>query len=112
MKAPFLIIIIFLAVLCMDGVAAPNGATPEIEVRQKLVSAILSTGDEQQKILTDLADSGSKIVRDVLTAWPRDQVIVYESGAEKMPAVIEEEADADGKVRALRIDNGEFLKDD
>ena len=63
-------------------------------------------------MLTDLADSGSKIVRDVLIAWPRDQVIIYESGEGKLPAMLEDEVDTDGKARAIRIDNGEFIKDE
>jgi urea transport system permease protein len=87
-------------------------AGSEAEIRQKLSAAILSNGDEQQQAITELADTGAKIVRDVLTAWPREQLITYEIGGAKIPALIEEEADANGTVRATRVDNGEFLKDE
>jgi len=38
-------------------------------------------------ILKQLGDSGSKLVRDVLTAWPRDQVILVDAAdGSKVPA--------------------------
>jgi urea transport system permease protein len=93
-------------------VSAFAASTSELEIRKKLTETILSSGDEQQKALSELAETGAKIVRDVLTAWPREQLIIYESDATKVPALIDEEADSNGTVRATRIDNGEFLKDD
>ncbi len=111
MKFPRLVslLLVHLAALCTLAAAPSNS---DQEIRQKLAAAILSSGVEQQTALAGLADTGSRIVRDVLTAWPRDQVIVYELGGQKIPAVIEEEQDANGAVRATRVDTGEFLKDE
>lgn len=99
--------------VCAAVMGASGPVESNSEIRQKLVKVILSHWDEQQTMLESLADTGSRLVRDVLTAWPRDQVILYEmSDGTKVPALLEEEQDADGKVRANRIDNGEFVKSD
>jgi len=111
-KCGLVLISLFAGLFCLvaAGAAAPSAA--EVQIRKNLASAVLSSGDEQQKMLTDLADTGSKIVRDLLIGWPRDQVIIYESPEGKLPAMLEDEVDADGRARAVRIDNGEFIKDD
>jgi urea transport system permease protein len=101
-----------LFVLVLAGFSSGQAAETESQIRKEMVRAVLGTGEEQQKEITRLADTGSALVRDVLTAWPRDRVVIYESGGEKIPAVLEEEADADGKSRGIRIDTGEFLKDE
>ncbi len=108
----------FCLLLCLIGTtanlcSAPALTEPELEVRKALVRALLSTGDEQSQTIKDLAESGSKIVREVLAAWPRDQVVLYEgTDGAKIPALLEEEQDADGNVRATRVDTGEFLKNE
>ena len=51
---------------------------PDSAVRQKLVQAILSEGQTQQKLLNELAESGAKVVHDVLSAWTRDGVYLYD----------------------------------
>lgn len=81
-------------------------------IRRKLSQAILTEGEEQQKLLTELADSGSGLVSETLSAWVRDGVYLY-SPAEnsRIPVVLEEAQDANGKSRALRIDTGEVVKD-
>ncbi len=48
---------------------AASGAADDAGVRKQLAQAVLSEGPEQQKLLGELADSASKIVRDVLSAW-------------------------------------------
>jgi urea transport system permease protein len=81
-------------------------------IRRKLSQAILVEGEEQQKLLTELADSGSRLVADVLNAWVRDGVYLYTpTEGSKIPVLLEEAQDANGKSRALRIDSGEVLKD-
>ena len=90
-----------------------NAKAPD-PVRQKLARAILSEGQEQQKLLGDLADSGSKVVADVLNAWARDGVYLYvapDDSKVKVPVLLEDAEDANGKARAIRIEDGQFLKD-
>jgi urea transport system permease protein len=82
-------------------------------IRQKIAQAIVSEGAGQQKLLDELSDSGgSKQIRDVLIAWTRDSVFLYDSGGVKVPVLLEDQQDADGKARAVRIDNGQILKDE
>ena len=93
---------------CCSFAGGPDASA----VRQNLAQAILSEGQEQQRLLGELADSASKIVADVLNAWSRDGVYLYNSpDNSKVPVLLEESEDASGKARAIRIDNGQYLKD-
>jgi urea transport system permease protein len=91
--------------------ASTNVDNPAI--RQTLVKAILAEGPEQQKLLNSLGDSGAKIVAEVLTAWTRDSVFIYQApdGA-KVPVLLEDQLDADGKARATKIIDGTPVKDE
>ena len=93
------------------GAASPEAA--DSAVREKLAKAILSEGPEQQELLSELADSGSKLVREILTAWTRDGVYLWPAPGEvKIPVVLEEQSNAEGKSRAHRIADGQVLKDE
>ena len=72
---------------------------------------MLADGLEQQKLVSELGDTGSKLVHDVLVAWTRDNVFLYESGDAKIPVLLEDQTDADGKARAINIADGKFLLD-
>ncbi|HTI98216.1 MAG TPA: urea ABC transporter permease subunit UrtB [Dongiaceae bacterium] len=87
-------------------------AAPEDEsaVRQKLSAALLADSAAQPKLVADLAETGSRLVRDVLLAWTRDGVYLYDAGSgPKIPILLEDQTDAAGHARAIRIDNGQFL---
>jgi urea transport system permease protein len=90
---------------------APMAAPDEAVVRPLLVQTILSSGPAQQKLLGELAETGSKVVHDVLTAWTRGEIYLPVSGGSKIPALLDEQIDADGRSRAMRIDTGRFLLD-
>ena len=94
-------------------VAAPvTTAADDLAVRTKLAQAILGEGAEQQKIFGELADSGSKVVSDVLLAWTHDSIYLYDApDGSKVPVMLEDQMDADGKARAIRIIDGKFLTD-
>ncbi len=111
MNAAFkLLFLLCCGVVCPAVLARADSDSP---IRQTLARTLLSEGAEQQKLLGELGDSGSKLVHDVLTAWTRDGVYLYESpGGAKVPVLLEDQQDADGKARASRIDDGQFLKDD
>jgi len=90
--------------------AAP--APGEAAVRSTLVQAILSEGAEQQRLLGDLSASGSRLAHDVLTAWTSDEVFVYPApNGAKVPVLLEDQKDSQGKARAIRIDDGRPLVD-
>jgi urea transport system permease protein len=90
--------------------AAPGGDDPA--VRRTLVRALLSEGAPQQALLRELGQSGSRLAHDVLTAWTRDAVVLYAApDGSKVPVVLEDQQDAQGKSLAVRIDTGRPLTD-
>jgi urea transport system permease protein len=103
---------LFLGGVFLGCFSALGDATPDAAIRQKLVQTILSEGQAQQKLLNELAESGAKIVHDVLTAWTRDGVYLYDGPDEsKIPILLDDQLDGEGKARAIRIIDGEFVKD-
>lgn len=93
------------------GVSAEPPAT-DAAVRLELVQALESEGAARQKLLNELADSGSKVASEALTAWSREQIYWYEPPAgAKIPVLLEDQQDAAGRVRAVRIDTGGYLAD-
>jgi len=102
-------------VLCCCGALRAADDTNGVAVRQTLVRAILTEGAEQQKLLNDLAvpDSGVKIVAEVLTAWSREGVFIFPApDGSKVPVLLEDQLDGDGKARALKVSDGQPLKDE
>jgi len=84
----------------------------ETLLRQKTAQAILAGDEAQRNLLNELSSSGSHVVRDVLSAWMRDGVYLYDRGGTKIPVTLEDQQDAEGKVRALRVDDGQILHDE
>ena len=102
-------LILLLAALSITRARAQNDAA----IREKLCRAIQSEGAEQTRLLAEISETGSKLVQTVLLAWTRDGVYLYDApGGTKLPILLEDQTDADGKARAIRIDNGKFLTDD
>jgi len=72
----------------------------------------MAQGDDQLKLVTQLADTNSDLVRRVLIAWPRDEVfLIDQPDGSKVAVLMEDAQDADGKSNAIRIDTGDYLKD-
>ena len=98
-----------LAAICLVSAQAQDDAA----IREKLCRAIQTGGVQQQQLLMEISLTGSKVVHDVLIAWTRDGVFIYDAGSgSKFPILLEDQTDSDGKARAIRIDNGKFLTDD
>jgi len=100
--------------LLIGGFAAPARAAgpTDADVRRLLATTLGASGAEQQRLLGELGNSGSKFAHDVLTAWSRGEVYLYAppQGA-PVPVLLDEQQDAGGKSRALRIDTGAWLVD-
>lgn len=98
-----------LAVFSLVSVHAQDDAA----IREKLCRALVSTGPEQKQLLGEISETGSKLAYNVLSAWTRDSVYLYDGpNGSKLPILLEDQTDADGKARAIRIDDGKFLTDD
>ena len=103
-----LLLCVWLSLTGTVKAAAPEDAAP----RQKLAELIAAKAEDQPRLLAELADTGSKTVSEVLNAWTRDSVFLYEApDGSKVPVLLEEQQDAGGKARAVRIIDGQFLKD-
>jgi urea transport system permease protein len=111
-RTPMLLVCLLSGCALFECFSARAAAPSDAEIRQKLVQTILSEGPAQQKLLNELADSGSKIVHDVLSAWTRDGVYLYDGpDGSKVPVLLDDQLDADSKARAIRIMDGQFVKD-
>jgi len=105
--------LIFFGLMACSPARAATEPASDSAVRQQIVKTLLSEGEEQQTNLTQLADTGSRVVHDVLTAWTREGVYLYDGpNSTKIPILLEDQTDADGKARAISIADGSFLKDD
>lgn len=95
------------------GMARAAESATELEARKKLAEVIVAKPEDQPKLLSELVDTGSKTAHDVLTAWTRDGIYMYGApGGAKVPVQLEDQQDAQGKARAIRVDDGQILKDD
>jgi urea transport system permease protein len=81
--------------------------------RATIVRAILTADDGQKRaIIGSLAGQGDEAIREIFTAWRQDGLFVYTApdGA-KVPVELTGDKDAQGARAAVRVDNGEPLKD-
>ena len=110
--SPLALLSLLLAFLGAFAPQARADADASPAIRQLLCKAITSEGAEQQKYVTALADTNSDFVRKVLIAWPNDGVFLIDAGnGAKVPVMLEDAQDADGKQKAVRIDTGGYLMD-
>ena len=100
-----------LVVLCLGGRALLGAAAADDRaVREDLARVILAEEAARPALLAKIAASGSKTAGEVLAAWARDGVYVFEeTGGAKVPVILEEQQDGEGRSRAQRIDTGAWL---
>ena len=96
------------------GFLAPGqaGAAQE-SPRATIVRAILTKDDGQKReIISSLAGQGDEAIRTIFAAWREDSLFVYlaPDGA-KVPVELTGPKDAQGAQTAVRVDNGESLRD-
>jgi urea transport system permease protein len=87
-------------------------AAPET-ARATIVRAILSTDDAQKReIIGSLVGQGDEAIRELFTAWRQDSLFVYTApDGSKIPVELTGDKDGKGTQAAIRVDNGEPLKD-
>jgi len=95
--------------LCLGSLSAQENPA----IRAQLVRCFLTEGAEQRQSVHALgeADSSSKVVHDVLFAWTRDGVFIYDNGGNKVPVMLEDLTDAAGKARATSVADGKWVLD-
>jgi urea transport system permease protein len=112
--------VLALAATCLIASLAAAPTTPltaadsDRAIRRQLVQTVRGDDSVRPRQLHALAGSGSKLVETVLTAWTRGEIYLYASpdaASEPVPVILEEQQDADGSARAIRIDNGQPVTD-
>jgi len=90
-----------------QAIAAPENA------RATVVRAILAKDDMQKReIIGSLAGQGDEVIRELFTAWRQDSMFIYVApDGGKIPVELTGNKDAKGSQAAIRVDNGEPLKD-
>lgn len=74
---PFVSILSLLLLLTSHGILRSAETTGDGEDRKALEAAILADGDDQLRMIADLADTGAPIVAEALTAWRRGEYFSY-----------------------------------
>ncbi len=105
--------IIFIASLFLA--LSLRAATPQAvsKFRATLAEAILSEdGDAQIELVKKLVNaSGDPFVEQALSAWRQGSLFLHETNEVRTPILLDSQLDADGLALALRIVDGEPLKD-
>jgi len=65
----------------------------------------------QRTLVTSLLGQGDEAIPELLTAWRTDAIFLYKTDSATIPVVLTGEKDAAGSQAAVRVDNGEPLKD-
>ena len=96
--------LLLLASLC-SATAAP-------EHRTNLVAAVLTEDTDQQlALIKKLSDAGDPLIAQALSAWRQGGLYLYETNETRTPFLLDAQADAEGKVKGIRVLDGELIKD-
>src|SRR5438045_2845057 len=96
------------------GLLAGGRASPAQETaRATIVRAILTPDDKNKReIVTSLTGQGDEVIRELFAAWRQDSLFIFTtSDGAKIPVQLTGDKDAKGSQAAVRVDNGEILKD-
>ncbi|MSU35663.1 MAG: urea ABC transporter permease subunit UrtB [Pedosphaera sp.] len=89
-----------------------GGEAAESPHRANLVEALLTEDESRQiEIIRGLAESGDSLVQQALAAWRQGGVYINETNEIRTPFLTESQTDSTGWVHAIRIADGELLKD-
>jgi len=98
--------------LFLLGWLAP--AFAEETPRQTIAKAIFEEdSDKKTALINSLIGKGEPAIKPLLTAWKEDAIFLYkaEGSDTKVPVTLVADKDADDKQAAVRVDDGQPLKD-
>jgi urea transport system permease protein len=99
-------------VLLLVFVLAGNAIANPTLMRSNLVQAILVDDlATQTELIKGLSASSDSLVEQALAAWRQGGVFVYETNETRVPFLLDAQTDAEGRAKAIRIADGEFVKD-
>jgi urea transport system permease protein len=80
------------------------------EPRARLQQAILSEDfAEQAQLIQTLANAEDPLLPQFLTAWRGGGLFIYETNNTRTPYILDGQADADGRAKAIGVLDGKFL---
>src|SRR5688572_13070509 len=80
--------------------------------RATIARAMLTTDAAAQRALvTSLVGQGDEAIPELLTAWRNDAIFLYTAEGTTIPVTLTGEKDAAGAQAAVRVDDGQSLKD-
>jgi len=99
--------------LILGLVPGARATAAQETARATIVRAILTPDDTQKRaIISSLVGQGDEAIRELFTAWRQDGLFVCTApDGEKIPVELTGDKDAAGTQTAVRVDNGEPLKD-
>lgn len=106
---------VFLALLAMLLASRLFAELPlnEARARKLLTEAVVESDETRQLMLIrDLSEIPEPIVAQVLLVWRQGGLYVFDSPTGQVPFLLDSQSDPQGKVRGLRLADGEPLKDD
>ncbi len=97
----------FLALLFCSGFAAWAAETP----RAIIAKAVLTEDAANKRaLISSLAGQGDEAIPVLLTAWRSDAIFLYVEGGVTTPVLLTGDKDAAGAQAAVRVDDGQPLK--
>src|SRR6478735_3788106 len=83
------------------------------ETARATIARAVTTTDAaaQRALVTSLVGQGDEIIPELLTAWRSDAIFLYKTDSVTIPVVLIGDKDAAGTQAAVRVDDGQPLKD-
>jgi len=100
-------------IIAVSAALRAPAAEAEVQQREWLVKAVVSedTG-EQIELVRRLIDANDPLVARALVAWRQSELFVHQAAdGTKTPILLDQQLDGNGKAKAVRLADGEFLKD-
>ena len=87
-----------------------SAADPALGAR---LAEAITTEDAARKseLIRSFVEANDPYVKQVLEAWRGGLVQLYDSGGTNVPVLLESETDSEGRAKAKRVSDGEFIKD-
>src|SRR6188768_862711 len=97
-----------LSILLASVVSIPAAA----DHRGILVQAILAEDEARQiELVKKLSDTDDPLVGQALSAWRQGGLYLHETNDLRVPFLLDAQSDGEGRAKAVRLADGEFIKD-
>src|SRR6478736_1229096 len=97
----------FLALLFCSGLAAWAAETPRAIIAKAVLTEDAAV---KRSLISSLAGQGDEAIPELLAAWRSDAIFLYVDGEVTTPVLLTGDKDAAGAQAAVRVDDGQPLK--